>query len=158
MLVVILCQLLNWVWQKVMVGNFMGIFYLFCNILKPLLACHILAKVQNDKNIFLFSTWTKKKMFAVQFPNHLFPIYFIEIQFVPTTKMETVFMLLLTNEKNFRTFLQLLPGLVVLKLFISHIGIKNWNKTNFYRVHSSPSLKFRNTGLITYSCQYGRSI
>ena len=116
-----MCQWLNWVWQKVMVGNFMGIFYLFCNILKPLLACHILAKVQNDKNIFLFSTWTKKKMFAVQFPNHLFPIYFIEIQFVPTTKMKTVFMLLLTNEKNFKTFLKLLLGLLmVVKPYISN--------------------------------------
>ena len=60
--------------------------------------CHNLAFVQTDKIVPL--SCKMKTVVDVQFGNHLFTIYFIEIQFALVRKDVGIFMPLLTNEQN----------------------------------------------------------
>ena len=66
--------------------------------------CHNLAFVQTDKIVPL--SCKMKTFVEVQFGNHLFTIYFIEIQFALVRKDVGVFMPVLTNEKFKGSFWQ----------------------------------------------------
>ena len=75
--------------------TFSATYWTFCCGAIP---CHNLAFVQTDKIVPL--SCKMKTFVEVQFGNHLFTIYFIEIQFALVRKDVGVFMPLLTNEEN----------------------------------------------------------